>query len=125
MLEYTQRKYSPFAITMRKTTYPQLASKADYEKQMAYFKKNLLVEFDHISYENTSGLHLHGIVRIPIETSLIRFRVRGWSIKLEEIYDYAGWMRYINKDAEEDEDLTITPKEEYFPIPKIKLFGNV
>jgi len=78
-----------------------------------------------IVFEKTSGLHMHGIILIPRNLSLTRFRVRGWSIKLEEIYDVEGWLRYLYKDIsqdEDDEDLTQTPSEEHFEIPKIKLF---
>jgi len=68
---------------------------------------------------------MHGVILIPRNLSLTRFRVRGWSIRLEEIYDIQGWRRYISKDIsqdDDDEDITQTPSEERFEIPKIKLF---
>lgn len=125
MLEYTTRKYTSFAITMRKTMNPRTVKQDDYVNQMNYFIRALRVKFDHVTYEQTAGIHMHGIIRIPTDVSLNRFRVRGWSIKLEEIYDYQGWLKYINKDLIEDDDLTITPKDEQFEIPKIKLFVNI
>jgi len=62
------------------------------------------VDFKKIVFEKTSGLHMHGIILIPRNLSLTRFRVRGWSIKLEEIYDVEGWLRYLYKDISQDED---------------------
>lgn len=115
-----------YAFTMRKVSNPHKVSEVTYVNQINYFKSHLTnVDFKVIRFEHTSGLHCHGIVTIPNNVSLTRFRVRGWSIKLEEIYDYSGWCKYINKDQDEDEDLTVTPQEEVFEIPKIKLFGNI
>lgn len=113
-----------WAITMRKTKNPLSVNEKTYVTQMNYFKSCLGCVFEVIKFENTSGLHMHGIVRVPVTTSMTRFRVRGWSIRLEELYDPQGWIDYINKD-QVDEDLTLTPEDERFDIPKIKLFGNI
>jgi len=110
---------------MRKTKFPDKVKEVDYINRINYFTSTLGVDFKKIVFEKTSGLHMHGIILIPRNLSLTRFRVRGWSIKLEEIYDVEGWLRYLYKDIsqdEDDEDLTQTPSEEHFEIPKIKLF---
>jgi len=114
-----------WAITMRKTKNPFKVNEKTYLTQMNYFKAYLGCVFEVVKFENTSGLHMHGIVRVPVMTSMTRFRVRGWSIRLEELYDSQGWLDYINKDQMDDDDLTQTPEDERFDIPKIKLFGNI
>jgi len=126
MLEIHTKKFKRFAYTMRKVKNPQLVTETTYVNQLNYFRSNLQCIVDEVVFENTSGLHVHGIIRIPVDVSLTRFRVRGWSIKLEEIYDVKGWTKYIHKDQEDSEiDITDTPEDERFIIPKIKLFGNI
>lgn len=112
-----------YGITMRKVTDPGKNTIDIYEKQMEYFTKILNCTFKNVSYERTAGLHMHAFVEIPRDVSLLRFRVRGWSIKLEEIYDAMGWLEYIMKDQPfEQQDLTETPKDEVFIPPKKRLF---
>jgi len=127
MLELHQRQTLAYAITMRKTKNPDKVKLSHYVNQMNYFKAYLGCYFEKVTFEYTAGLHMHGVIIIPKNTSLVRFRVRGWSIRLDEIYDYNGWIQYINKDqnSDADTDLEDTPVEERFAMPKIKLFGNI
>lgn len=54
--------------------------------------------FSEVVFELTGGLHAHGIVSVPEKYYLNKFRIRGWKLHLEEIYDKAGWLKYIKKD---------------------------
>lgn len=104
MLELHQRQCQAYAITMRKTTKPDKVNESTYINQMNYFKSYLGAHFETVRFELTGGLHMHGIVSIPKSANLVRFRVRGWSIRLEEIYDLDGWNKYINKDNKDNKD---------------------
>jgi len=97
MLEIKHENKSLYAITMRKTKFPDKVKEVDYINRINYFTSTLGVDFKKIVFEKTSGLHMHGIILIPRNLSLTRFRVRGWSIKLEEIYDVEGWLRYYTR----------------------------
>lgn len=56
-------------------------------------------------FENTAGLHLHGIVELPDGYNFKLLRVRGWHCYLREIYDEQGWMDYIQKEQNVREPL--------------------
>lgn len=56
------------------------------------------VIFTDVIFEETGGLHSHGIVSIPQSYYLNRMRIRGWKLHLEELYDKKGWLKYISKD---------------------------
>lgn len=83
--------------------------------------------FSDLVYENTSGLHCHGIVKIHKNHALHRFRIRGWSLRLDELYDKAGWIRYINKDqldTDSDDGSDYEPNGD-FKMPNKKLFRPI
>jgi len=122
MLECSVRSHVVYAITMRKTKNPSKVTELDYARQMTYFSESMQCIFDDVVYETTSGLHLHGIVRVPICYPFTRFRVRGWSIRLEEIYDLAGWLKYIRKDQLLEDDGIDSPIDNDFKMPTKKLF---
>ena len=49
-------------------------------------------------YDSKGKLHIHGIMQIPKGFYRKKICMDGLHIKLVEIYDEAGWKRYITKD---------------------------
>lgn len=124
MLECLNRTHVTYAITMRKSKSPKKVTQETYEKQMQYFRDQMQCVFSDINYELTAGLHLHALIKVPTCYPFTRFRVRGWSIKLVEIYDLDGWIKYINKDKEVDNDCD-SPIDVDFTMPSKKLFRPI
>jgi hypothetical protein len=42
---------------------------------------------------------MHGIIEVPHTTSMQLFRVRGWKMYLEEIWNVEGWRAYMAKES--------------------------
>jgi len=112
-----------YAFTFRRTTL-KYNTVETYLRQIKYFE-SLGCKVDNKVFEKTAGLHMHGIIRVPINLSLMRFRVRGWSIKLEELYDLDGWIKYINKDQVIDDEYIDPPDDPDFIMPNKKLFRPI
>lgn len=117
----TLAQTTPFAFTLRKTKLPVV--KEDYLNKLAKIEKLGCEITDHV-YESTAGLHVHGIIQIPKSFDPKRLRVRGWRIQLDELYDYAGWLSYITKEAvlNEHKILDALEHEEDIVIPLKRLF---
>lgn len=65
-------------------------------------------------------LHIHGVVDLHPKYVYPRFlRLPGFVYKVDEIYDYAGWVQYIRKEQTKEivKPLVgrIIPKEDYVP----------
>lgn len=74
---------------------------ADYS---AFFKKllkyNITIEYKISERDSHNKLHYHGIILLPKGFYRRRLTTNGISMKLEEIYNKAGWEKYIHKDCE-------------------------
>lgn len=53
-------------------------------------------------YDEASRLHIHGIIEIPKGFYRKKICMKGLHVKLEELYDPAGWLRYIRKDQKKE-----------------------
>lgn len=87
-----------YGFTLRKTSHPENIQQIDYEHHMQRFVEKGLCIVVSMCFENTAGLHAHGIIEVSKALDLRRFRIRGWKMYLEEIYDQLGWLMYTIKD---------------------------
>lgn len=94
-----------YAMTLRKTKTPtdRPLDCQHYEERLKQIRK-LGITIDEYVYEETSGLHVHGLCLVPRYFNFKRLRMRGWNIVLEEIYDYNGWLLYMMKDQAKEVD---------------------
>lgn len=109
----------------------------NYEQDVFSRWRKLGVEFDcSVSERDSKGkLHYHGIIYLRKGFYRRKLVVRGYHMKLEELYDRAGWIRYIEKDLkykhyeEQAKELSdeliedvMTPRSRRSSIPKFRLF---
>lgn len=123
-LQITKSDTRLYAITVRKTSKPETVSAVHYETYLQNLHENLNVTIYEYVYEHEAGLHIHGIIEIPRGLNLNRFRTRGYRVHLEELYNRAGWLRYINKHVlpEDDQDDGSDPDPENNKVIKKNLF---
>lgn len=95
------KDYTSYGFTLRRVKMNKDVTKELYFDHLIRIFDQFCF-FTDLNYELTGGLHCHGIVRICNSIGLHRFRVRGWSLVLEELYDRYGWVRYITKDQHKD-----------------------
>lgn len=89
-----------YAFTIKKMLgSPEMTVESDYRTIMKSWKIEGL-KIPIYSYENdTRGrLHIHGIVLIPEGYYRKNLITRGFSLKLVEIHNFAGWLDYLGKD---------------------------
>lgn len=88
-------KLIPYAFTLRKTSKKQEITEALYEYRMQHFPTKIdLIDY---TYEQDAGLHVHGIIDVPIKFNLTRLKRRGWNILVKPITDRQGWEQYMYK----------------------------
>lgn len=94
-----QRQY---AFTLRRTNLKKGVTQGDY---LDHFERWHNVKLIDYAFEETAGLHMHGIIEIPVGLCVNQFkqlRIRGWKLHLEELYDELGWKCYYMKDQHQD-----------------------
>jgi len=99
------------AFTLRRTKEPHLANQKMYLDYIGRLTKTLGADIQKVEFEETAGLHCHGIFLVPDMIDRKRFRTRGWNMELKDIDDKQGWKRYCDKDKEKPD--TPTTDEEY------------
>lgn len=125
-LEIIQALAKSYAFTLRRTTNPKYITRETY---LLYFKdifeKNKILIQNHY-FEETAGLHCHGTILIPTKFNLKKLRVRGWNIKIIEVFDHISWTNYITKDqpVPDGDDGTPVPPEHDICMPLRKLFSK-
>lgn len=97
-----------YAFTLRRTNLKQIISPETYFQHVEKWTNAGICTIIDSVFEQASGLHMHGIIEIPKHVPMRRFRVRGWNIKLDELYNEEGWRYYMLKDQ-----LTNEENEEY------------
>lgn len=80
-----------WGLTIKKTRKPIWLS--DYQQLL----NELPMVKQKIHYEDTRGLHCH-LILSGTTIDYNDFKRRGWSFKIEPIYDQEGWRRYCAKD---------------------------
>jgi len=119
-LEIIKSDKTSYGFTLRKTSFKQ--GTPNIEMYEEYLKKvsNLGCIVVHKVYEYTSGLHVHGVITVPKKLNKNRFRIRGWNMRLDELYDELGWIQYTMKDQPDTEE-QVPPEHDIAPLRK-KIF---
>lgn len=121
-LEIIKSDYTIYAFTLRKTKNNAKSTRELYATHLCRLAHGgVFANFNNVVFEETSGLHCHGIVTIHKSTALNRFRVRGWKMYLVEIYDLQQWEQYLNKDQDDLLPDMIDPPDD-FVWPTKRLF---
>lgn len=124
MLILEQSLQTIYGFTLRRTSKKDTITNELY---LEHLKKlscyGVLCKFTDVIFEETGGLHCHGIVKIYKTTSLNRFRTRGWRMHLVEIYDMLQWQQYLNKNQEDLLPDMIDPPDDDFIWPTKKMFS--
>lgn len=99
-MEVERSGYTAFAVTIRRNE-KRDANENDYVPMLEHIMKNG-VKIHSLVYEQDSGktyngLHIHGIIYIKKGFYRKRLAKDGYHIKLEEIYSWDGWQKYLNK----------------------------
>jgi len=93
----THRSY---ACTIRRTKDPDKVVRLDYVNHMSKLQSKG-VTFRQINFEDNrqhGGCHLHAVAKLPDGFNFKQLRIRGWNLRLVEIYDEEGWKKYCEKD---------------------------
>jgi len=95
-IEYALKRQ--FAFTLRRTNLKKGVCEDDYTLHIYKFENHGCKLIDY-SFEKTAGLHMHGILEIPLQFDYQkRMRIRGWNMKIVELFDSDGWKQYYLKD---------------------------
>lgn len=66
------------------------------------------IECKYKELDSKGKVHYHGIMLIPKGFFRKRLMQQGIHLKLDELYDRAGWMKYITKDQDKHVDVPQT-----------------
>lgn len=86
-------------------------------------KYDIKVEFKVKEFDKHGKSHFHGILYLPKGFWRKRIMVHGYHIKLVEVYNKEGWIKYIHKDVhwedyeDEDELIEMPTRSLFKPIP--------
>lgn len=98
-LLYLSAERTSWAFTLRKTsTKKGQPTQENYHDHIIKLIADTPVSQTKWCFERKGGLHMHGVLVIPRGYNMLKFRVRGWKIHLEEIYDLIGWHAYMAKE---------------------------
>lgn len=116
-----------FAYTVK-----TLTSNNDYQVFFDKLSKlSVKVEYKISELDSKGKLHYHGILYLDKGFYRKRICVSGFHVKLVELHDRVGWLKYIHKDVKSEteaeaeyEDYLFAEKQnhEYPPPLKRKLF---
>lgn len=115
LLEIEHSDYTSWAFTLRKTTKKRLDPNEEiyltYIENLCQKTNTILKEY---VFEQTGGLHMHGVLQIHHATNMKLFRTRGWKMHLVNIWDYDGWRNYFMKEQllQEIEDQPLNSDQE-------------
>jgi len=117
-MEFEKSKIRSYGFTLRKTSLKNVTREA-YEAHCNRLPWELYCD---IVYEMEGGLHCHGVAYINSAIDKKRFNMRGWHVKLEELYDPIQWQIYCNKhqDAPTPDMIDSPPDQQEFEIRDLK-----
>lgn len=100
-MEITKSQSLAFAYTIKKLNKTnQPPSQGDYD---VFFKKlskfNITVEYKISELDSKGHIHYHGILYLDKGFYRRKLMIKGFHMKLDEIYDKSGWVKYIHKDC--------------------------
>lgn len=121
MIELTESSVRQYAFTLRRTNLKKGVTVQQYMDHVLKWQFQGKCKLVAGCFEHTAGLHMHGILEIPKAYNKKKFfRVRGWNIKLEEIYDLEGWKYYMLKEQHCQEQFDDESWIDDQPSPEIK-----
>lgn len=82
------------AVNINKNHYDSFFQKLD--------KLGVKVEYKIGEKDSLGKLHYHGIIYVKKGFFRKRIMMKGYHVKLEEIYNKEGWVKYIHKDVQFD-----------------------
>lgn len=95
-LDIVRSKHVPWAFTIK-----NVHSGPDQYDQ--FFKRaegfGCIIDCKYAENDSKGKLHYHGIILIPKGLFRKKLMLHGLHLKLDELYDRAGWLKYITKDA--------------------------
>lgn len=119
-----------FAFTIRKTKNPKTVTQKSYydfiNTGLFTFREKGYAPELTLKFEKKGGLHVHGILNYDPELGCVgpykeprnkdhayrMFRPRkGFHIKVEDIYDFDGWLSYITKEELDNKAKSYTIKD--------------
>lgn len=100
-LEIEEIQFRSYSFTLRKTKVNKSnpVTEDDYLNHIYELTERTGSRLSEFVFEKTAGLHMHGVLEVPINAYMLKFRVRGWKMLLKEIWNYAGWQQYMAKEA--------------------------
>lgn len=116
-----------FAYTV-KTLGPSTVTSNDY---VPFFRRlealGVEVEYKIDELDSKGKLHYHGIIYLKKGFYRKRVSLKGFHVKLEELYNKAGWLKYIHKDVPpeqwpDDYSDEYIEDQEQMEMPKKRLF---
>lgn len=115
-MEVERAGYVAYAVTIRRND-KQEASEVDYDPMIQHLMKNGVIVHELV-YENDNGktykgIHVHGVLYIKKGFYRKRLSKDGYHIKMEEIYSWEGWQKYMNKGYVKK--VIMSPEPEYTP----------
>lgn len=115
-MEIVKSGYTSYGITIRYHE-KKVAESKDYDKFISMLERKGVI-IHCIVYEEDngttySGKHVHGVVYIKKHCYRKGLQLPGYHVKLEEIYNWSGWMKYLDKGGEmvQYADSTYIPTE--------------
>jgi hypothetical protein len=87
-----------YGFTIKLVRRGYTASKEDYKETLEEWKvhdPSLIVRYED---DSRGRCHCHGVIQLPKGFYRKSLAPKGYTWKLERIYDEKGWHRYINKD---------------------------
>lgn len=121
-MEIIRSNLKAFAYTIKPLSKELMNDECD-----AFFdnldRLKIKVEYKISERDSKGKLHYHGVILLPNGFYRKRLVVHGYSIKLVEMFDKAGWLKYIHKDVDtEDEKIRESMHNEYMEGLKKPLF---
>lgn len=136
MIKVSKSDFISFAYTVKILRTGEV-TEADYQP---FFDRidnlNITVEYKMPEKDSKGKLHYHGILYLKKGFFRKRICLKGFHIKLDELYDRKGWLKYIHKDVEfqhleqqaqemadeESEDTVLSIPDDDFVMPSKRLF---
>lgn len=88
-------KHTLFAFTVKDNR----VDSTDYDQFFDNLTKHkCIVECKYPEYDAKGKLHYHGVAQVPKSLLRKKLVLAGLHVKLDEVYDQEGWLRYIKKD---------------------------
>jgi hypothetical protein len=103
----------PYAFTVKRIFKPKEVTDSDYLDIMAKWSHFGLIKCYEFEKDSHGILHIHGIILLRKGFYRKKLVIKGYSTRLDELYDETGWMRYIGKTSKPLSPDTKAFKDQY------------